>query len=174
MASFIVTGVKELINKLQETIEEEDRKAKVALHKACIVVENEAKRSMSGQKSGRSYQVSKTGPLHVASRPGEPPAVLTGRLRASLAHRVSGKTFIPHAYTFKGKGEHKGGAGVTKLPEPEGGFHVTTAHVGTNVEYAMDLEKGKRKIAARPFMLPALEKSRNKILDIMKDELGFD
>jgi len=36
------------------------------------------------------------------------------------------------------------------------------------------IEKGKRKIAARPFMLPALEKSRNKIVEVLKDEMGFD
>ncbi len=174
MSTFIITGIKKLTDNFLKIAEEEERKSKVAMHKASIEVVNEAKRSMSTQKSGESYKVSKTGALHVASRAGEAPAVLTGRLRASLTHRVSGKTFIPYPYKFSGKGGHPGGAGVTKLTDPkERGVMMTTAHIGTDVEYAEKLEKGSRKIAARPFLLPALEKSRNKIVEILKDELGF-
>lgn len=40
-----------------------------------------AQASMEGPKSGRSY--SRGGKLHIASAPGEPPAVDTGNLRAS-------------------------------------------------------------------------------------------
>lgn len=41
-----------------------------------------------------------------------------------------------------------------------------TARVGTNLEYAPYLELGTRKMEARPFLQPALEKSRLRIQQI--------
>lgn len=46
----------------------------------------EVKNTLTGTRSGRTYKVSKTGKLHVASAPGEPPAVLFGHLRNSVGH----------------------------------------------------------------------------------------
>jgi HK97 gp10 family phage protein len=63
---------------------------------------------------------------HRASAPGDGPAVDTGRLRASIAHEV-------------------GRTGTTLV-----------ARVGTDVEYAKFLELGTSKMAARPFLRPAL------------------
>lgn len=42
------------------------------------------KLKLSEKPSGRTYKVSKTGRMHVASAPGEPPAVLFGALRNSM------------------------------------------------------------------------------------------
>jgi phage gpG-like protein len=64
------------------------------------------------------------------STPGEPPAVVTGTLKRSLTHE-----YIK---------DSRGFCGV----------------VGTNVEYASGLEFGTFRIAARPFMRPALNAKR--------------
>mgnify|MGYP001101238267 CR=1 FL=1 len=53
-----------------------------------IVIRGEAlmKEILTGARSGRAYRVSKTGALHIASAPGEPPAVMFGNLRNSVGH----------------------------------------------------------------------------------------
>jgi phage gpG-like protein len=50
--------------------------------------------------------------------------------------------------------------------ETEGGEVV--AYVGTNVEYADDLEFGKGRIAPRPFMFPAIERNKAWIKEKLK------
>lgn len=72
------------------------------------------------------------------SRPGQPPHVLTGRLRQSITHDVrrDGSTFI--------------------------------GRVGTNVEYARHLELGTRKMAPRPYLRPALLRERKRLADILR------
>lgn len=74
--------------------------------------------------TGRAYRRGRK--WHIASAPGQPPAVDTGRLRASITHEV-----------------RKEGDQIVGL-------------VGTNVEYAPHLEFGTNKMAARPFLRPAL------------------
>jgi hypothetical protein len=44
----------------------------------------ELKTTLTGTRTGRPYKVSKRGPLHIASAPGEAPAVLFGALRNSI------------------------------------------------------------------------------------------
>lgn len=72
------------------------------------------------------------------SSPGEPPAVVTGRLRASITMRVESEDGKPAGY------------------------------VGTNVEYASSLEYGTSKMAPRPFLVPALEANKPKIRDLFR------
>lgn len=72
------------------------------------------------------------------SAPGEAPAVDTGRLRASITHRI----------------EHDGGE--------------SAAYVGTNVEYAPWLEFGTSRMRARPFMVPAMNRNREWIKATLK------
>ena len=55
---------------------------------AVVYFATEIKVTLSGARSGRTYRVSKTGALHVASAPGEPPAVLTGNLRNSVGYSM--------------------------------------------------------------------------------------
>ncbi len=62
----------------------------------------------------------------------------TGRLHASIASRV------------------------------EGNDKQIEGIVGTNVEYAPFQEFGTHKMAAHPFLFPALESNKNKIVDILK------
>jgi len=103
------------------------------LTNAVVFLEGEVKRMLSQPGHGRAYYRGNV--KHIASAPGEPPAVDTGRLRASITHRVErdGKNF--------------------------------SGLVGTNVEYAKDLEMGTAKMAPRPFLRPTLENNKQRILD---------
>jgi phage gpG-like protein len=110
-------------------------RAAQAVERSVIHLTGEVQRTLAGKRTGRSYKVSKTGRLHIASAPGEPPAVLTGRLRQSIAFTA---------------------------PEWEG--NTVSARVGTNVAYARRLEYGGIdsrgvKIDARPYWAPAYLKA---------------
>lgn len=84
--------------------------------------------SFRGQKTGRLYRVSKTGPLHQASAPGEPPAILTGRLRQSV---------------------------VFELTERGDGIEAV---IGSSVkDYPAMLEFGTSRMEPRPAWIPALD-----------------
>jgi len=48
-------------------------------------------------------------------------------------------------------------AETSPLPQPTGEF---TAHVGPAVEYAVYVELGSHKMAAQPFLVPAVEQER--------------
>jgi HK97 gp10 family phage protein len=89
------------------------------INTAALVVERDAKKLFKGRDDD--------------SIDGEPPRVDTGRLRASITHRLTSKT---------GKASY--------------------AEVGTNVEYGPYLEFGtsRSKGKKHPFMTPALEMNR--------------
>jgi len=117
-------------------------------------IERDVKLSMKLQGSGREYKVSKTGPLHHASAPWEPPAVLTGRLRASITTAWSGgQRPIPQPVPGNPKASFNDAIRVPEGSETE--FKVV---IGTNVEYAPYLELGTSKMSPRPFMRPAFER----------------
>ncbi len=101
---------------------------------------------------------------HQASASGEPPAVDTGRLRASISTN----------WTKSGIGRGK----VDSQAQPEEGvgdpggskrmggqFKVV---VGSNVRYAPWLEFGTRRMSARPFMRPSLDRIKNKVTSLIK------
>ena len=73
------------------------------------------------------------------SLPKEPPKIVTTRLRNSIDHRVSVKR------------------------------DIITMYVSAGTNYAKDLEYGdpKNRLKARPFMRPALDKNRKKMLLIL-------
>jgi len=112
-----------LQNKFRERAEKLDTDMKKAINTCCIKLETDIKTHFTPN-----------GP----SAPGEPPAVDTGRLRASITHRV----------------------------ETEG--EEIAGYVGTNVEYATDLEFGTSKMAERPFMIPAVERNKEWIKEKLK------
>jgi HK97 gp10 family phage protein len=110
------------------------------LEKALFVagkqIEREAKESiLNGEKTGRLYKRDK-GVTHRASAPGEAPASDTGRLINSI------NTYVDRSDTSA----------------------TVVAGRGT-VNYAAALEFGTQKVAPRPFMAPALEKSKPFIRD---------
>lgn len=88
---------------------------------SCLIVEREAKEEFRG-----SDEDSYTGSF---------PRVQTGRLRASITHRIG--------YEDK----------------------TIVGEVGTNVEYGIHLEFGTSKMYPHPFMGPAYDKHENAILE---------
>lgn len=121
-----IDGLENLMRKLEAKQAQVKRATKRGITKACLIVEAYAKENMTPESP---------------SSPGEPPAVVTGTLRASITHRV----------------------------EDEDSEAV--GYVGTNVQYAQPLEFGTSKMAARPFLFPALEKNREKVVAAIKEEL---
>lgn len=129
-------------------------------------MEREIKESMQSGPSGYERDVesdlgvshggvSKRGKkMHYASSPGSPPAVDTGRLRASISTSWSGGGFGNESDNTSGEG----------VPIPESaGANQFKVRVGTRVRYAPYLEFGTSKMAARPFIRPVWEKYRNRI-----------
>ena len=115
------------------------------LVEGALVLERNIKRELSKPGTGRSYPRGKK--FHVASAPGEPPAVDAGRLRSSIGHEE-----------------------VQLLGE------TISIRVGTNVEYAAALEFGNvykngRVLLPRPFMRPALEASKQEMTDALVADL---
>lgn len=107
-----------------------------ALYLSAKKVEREAKESiLAGNKTGRVYK--RRTVTHRASAPGEAPASDTGRLVNSIHGELD--TAKPgEAFVVAGRGA---------------------------VKYAAMLEFGTVKIAPRPFLHPALEKSRRWIAE---------
>ena len=56
------------------------------IRRIVVMGESIMKQVLTGARTGRTYRVSRTGALHVASAPGEPPAVMFGNLRNSVGH----------------------------------------------------------------------------------------
>lgn len=103
-----------------EAMAELRRNAERAVARAALRFKTGVQETLTGKRSGRTYVVSRTGKPHIASRAGsqsgegaEPPGVLTGQLRRSIA---------------------------VKGPEWDG--FTVQASIGTNVEYARRLEFG--------------------------------
>lgn len=94
------------------------------------------------------------------SKPGEPPHVDTGRLRASISYRISDG--------------RKDGPKASKLPDSEAQTPTMVGVVGTDVEYAAALELGapSRNLAARPYLRPALERNLPYIKRLFKTAFG--
>lgn len=126
---------------------------------AATTVRSNAVRSMGSGSSGyRAYLKTKKKIEHYSSMPGEPPHVDTGWLRSSITWSIS--EGVEQGNTPKGKAQPEDVVGV---PEKEEGSII--AVVGTNVKYARALELGyaPRRLAARPYLRPALEKAKAKI-----------
>lgn len=120
-------------------------RAAAAVRRAAISLTAGVQQTLTGARSGRVYKISKTGRLHVASAPGEPPAVLYGRLRQSIT-----------------------------WTEPVWDGNTVTAEVGTNVEYAARLEYGgidRRgvRMLPRPYMEPTVLRMARTIAEILEE-----
>lgn len=100
-------------------------------------VRNETLRTLSGNRTGRTYRVPGTQVTYTASAPGEAPAVQTGQLRNSIRDNVysEGKSV---------KGE-----------------------VGTELLKGLWLEKGTSKMAPRPWLEPSFDKSLGRVKEIL-------
>ncbi len=76
--------------------------------------------------------------INVSKSPPEHPQVQTGRLRASIIHQVTNDS------------------------------NSITAEIGSNVTYSKYLEFGTTNHSPYPFLFPAVEVNRDKIIDILK------
>lgn len=116
-----------------------------AMKKAAFVVEADVKKHFTLLGSGRTYG------RHIASKPGEPPAVDTGVLRASVMSEVRIK-----------------GSEVTGKVGPDIEYIKGKTEAGTDVEYGFYLELGTSKMQPRPFLRPALKRQQKNIKRIFK------
>jgi hypothetical protein len=108
----------------------------VLLERLGAKVERQTKVLLSMPGTGRVYvrgrgrgHGRRGGVMHRASAPGQPPAVDTGRLRASITHQVGGPVYNSQV-------------GIALY-----------VRVGTGVAYARYLEFGTSRMAARPFLV---------------------
>ena len=121
----------------------------IAMKKAGFVVERSVKHLLSKKGTGRTYKRGKK--IHIASAPGQPPAVDTGILRASIFTDVSIKQ-----------------DNVIGRVGPDVEHIAAGTSVGTDVNYGLYLELGTRRMAARPFLRPGLAKSAAQIVRIFR------
>ena len=133
-----------------------------ALLRAALVVERYVKTHFStagvfGMRSNLKTR-RRLKKKRIPSSPGQPPAVDLGSLRASITHDVITDAIVPHALVGSDTGKLT--AEVSKRKRG--------AKVGTSLDYGYYLEYGTRRMAARPYLRPALLACRGKIMRIMK------
>jgi hypothetical protein len=140
-----------------EMIEAVRPRAEATMKQALVMAEGELKRTLTGQRRGRVYQVSKTGAPHVASAPGEAPAVLHDRLRGSVTHE--GPRWEGDALT--------GDWGVGPIEYARrlefGGMHIVPRDVAVQVaagEWRVVKAGTEIKTEARPYLAPTEERIR--------------
>jgi HK97 gp10 family phage protein len=109
---------------------------KAGLADVGVLVSNRVRQKLSTPGTGRTYR--RASVVHVASAPGKPPAVDTGRLRASYTWRTGVDARGPYV------------------------------EIGTNVLYAPFLEFGTRRMAARPHLRPAVNELRKEIVALIR------
>lgn len=137
----VVIGTKTVmanIKKAQKKIEDNLYKA---LQVGAFLVEGDAKKSIMGTRK-------KKGDPHVPSAPGTPPAVVTGKLRASITKKVK-----------------KGIMGATS----EGFIGVRGGSDPDTKNYGLFLEFGTKNMDERPFLRPALRKNIRTITGYIKN-----
>lgn len=113
------------------------------------------RKRLSQKGSGRAYRggVKKKGMRRTRSKPGEPPAVDTNRLRASWS-------ITPEAWRGRGKGGLEQVAQSKDAPGPRRSFVI-----GSRVKYAPYLEYGTGRMAPRPYLRPSLADAQTVMLE---------
>ena len=146
-----------------------ERASKDAIWKAGALLEERLKVKLSQAGTGKTWpkRYIKRGNrygTHMASEPGQPPAVDDGRLRSSITHNVTGRP---------------GG----KLPDPGGGMGNVKGYVGTNVNYGMFLEFGVNSmhpfgnvgvtssIEPRPWLYVTVSENANNVSNVISGSL---
>jgi phage gpG-like protein len=131
-----------------ELLESLREPAEIGIIDAMMHLVEATKQTLEGTRSGRAYKVSKQGELHIASAPGEPPAVLFGQLYRSIAHSP-----------------------------PEWDNWTIASWIGSNVEYAQILEFGGiagngARILPRPYLEPTILREQDKVEQILEAALA--
>jgi hypothetical protein len=140
---------------ITELLAESVDAAKNAVDDAANHMRNSVVSKLSGKRTGRTYKVSATGKPHIASRPGEPPAVLFGKLRQNVSATRA---------TVDGN-EVSAQVGVDGQVVPYarrlelGGFHI--AQNGRAVY-----------MAPRPFLRPTFFEQEQTVINILERAVG--
>ena len=87
-------------------------------------------------------------------------AIDTGRLKNSITFAVSGDSSRQHAYN------DDEGTSYSEIVNGGGKESDQILYLGTNVEYAQFVEAGTHKMAARPFIRPAVQNNIAEFQDI--------
>lgn len=131
---FKASSIQRLRTRLKRIPDTGDNLVRKAMHEATGLVRGEAVTSIQrGNKTGELYTKYNPKRQHQASAAGEAPATDTGLLVSSITSNVKQ-------------------SGTTLIGQ-----------IIASTEYAPALEFGTTKMAARPFMQPALDKNRKKI-----------
>lgn len=128
----------------QEELQRLREPAETGVTRAGMHLANAVKRTLSGSRSGRFYRVSRKGRLHQASAPGEPPAVMFGKLRQSIA-----------------------------VSDPQWDGWNVEVEVGTNLPYARRMEWGGVdsrgiRILPRPYFGPTVLREQDALDRILE------
>jgi len=171
-------GVGDMIDNLKTVGGDVQKSSRKAVFRGGAHLEKALKRKLNQKGTGRKYGKTKEGrwypwmsvkkggryETHVASAPGQPPAVDTGRLRSSITHNVTGRV-------------------GSSLPDPGGSKERVRGYVGTNVEYGYWLERGAMihpfgnlgitvPLLPRPWMLPTFEEEGGQVAKIVRSTLA--
>jgi HK97 gp10 family phage protein len=139
-----ISGLGPILNSLRGMGGRADREAQKALEMAALIVRNDAVQSIQkGPKTGRLY-------IRGASKKGR---------RRKITHQASAPGQPPATDTgmLASNITFYGRAGARP-----------TAFVEAQMHYSRDLEFGTRKMAARPFLAPALQRNRKKVLELVR------
>lgn len=93
------------------------------------------------------------------------PGYIGGTLKNSITHAISGQAPAITSYaddSGKIKGSYSGSAPNSKVP---------SVYIGTNVEYGPYVELGTAKMAAQPYLKPAVAGHVKTYENIVEDEL---
>ena len=126
------------VSNLAEVMGKIDQTAKARMLEAARDVHAQTVKNLTGNRSGRTYNVPGTHKKYAASAPGEMPASATGTLRKSVKWGVEGQ-------------EAK-----------------VVGYVGTDVKYGPMLEFGTSKMLPRPWLRPTFEQMQGKIQEIFR------
>ena len=137
----VVMGTKAVMSNLKKAQKKIEDNLYKALQAGAFLVEGDAKKSIMGTRK-------KKGDPHTPSAPGQPPAVVTGKLRASITKKVK-----------------KGIMGATS----EGFVGVRGGSEPDSKNYGTFLEFGTKNMIQRPFLRPALSKNMRTIIDFIKN-----
>ena len=140
-----------------------------AMKKAAYVVEADVKKSFTKKGSGKESKRGRK--VHRASIAGQPPAIDTGTLRASIMSSVTTMTGTDYLRDKKviGSGGGKVGMNVVGKVGPDIEHIAAKSPVGTDVNYGMYLELGTRRMQPRPFLRPALMRTKRLITKIFRN-----
>lgn len=131
------------------------RNVRHVLETTSIQILNDANRSMEGLKHGRVYG------SHIASAPGEAPAIDTGNLRGSGYQREVAYFEREVGYTAEYAEYLEGAQGLAA------GTETDLEGVG-----AVTIGQGSGRLAPRPFLIPAVAKNVETFRRMMAKVLG--